>query len=397
MLDEHGASGPERAEARGLADMTLRRLGQVDDALVRFVRRPPAGPGRQVLRLMAAELLFAGTAPHAAVDIAVRLAGESKATARLSGLVNAVGRRLAERGAEIVAGQDAASLAMPGWLSDALARDWGAEAARAIAGVHLSPAPHDLTPKVAGDADALAEELGARVLPTGTIRLPGRPQITALPGYAAGAWWVQDAAAALPAVLIPEPDGRRILDLCAAPGGKTMQLAAAGARVTALDASAPRMERLAENLSRTGLAAEAILADALEWQPESPFDAILLDAPCTATGTIRRHPDLPHRTDGSGVPGLTALQARLLDRAFGWLRPGGVLVFCTCSLLRAEGEAQADAFLARTPEAVAAPITDTDGVPPEFVDEAGRLRTRPDLWAARGGLDGFFAARFIRR
>ena len=265
-----------------------------------------------------------------------------------------------------------------------------------MAEAHLVPAPHDLTPALPGDAEALAHELGARLLPTGTVRLANRPQLSALPGYAAGAWWVQDAAAALPARLVPAPAERRVLDLCAAPGGKAMRLASAGARVTALDISGPRMERLRENLRRTGLAAETVTADALEWQPDAPFDAILLDAPCTATGTIRRHPDLPHRTDGSALPALTALQARLLDRAWGWLAPGGVLVFCTCSLLPAEGEAQADAFLARTPNAALAPITGDDAIPFEFVAD-GRLRTRPDQWPALGGLDGFFAARFVRR
>jgi 16S rRNA (cytosine967-C5)-methyltransferase len=396
MLAEQGGSGAERAEARGLADLTLRRLGQVDDLLARFVERPPPGTGRQILRLMATELLFAGTPPHAAVDLAVRLARGGKGKARLAGLVNAVGRRLARDGAAIVSGQDAPALAMPGWLAGALARDWGAEAARAIAGAHLEPAPHDLTLRAPGDADALAVELGGRVLPTGTVRLEARPQITALPGYAAGAWWVQDAAAALPARLIPAPAGKRVLDLCAAPGGKTMQLAAAGARVTALDISEPRMERLRENLGRTGLAAETVTADALEWEAGAAFDSVLLDAPCTATGTIRRHPDLPHRTDGSALAALAALQARLLDRAWGWLAPGGVLVFCTCSLLRAEGEAQADAFLVRVPDAAAFPVTTEEGVPPEFVAD-GRLRTLPDQWGAFGGLDGFFAARFVRR
>lgn len=396
MLDEQGASGPERAEARGLADLTLRRLGQIDDALARFVLRPPQDPGRQILRLMAAELLFAGTAPHAAVDLAVRLAQGGRSTARLAGLVNAVGRRLADGGAAIVAEQDAPTLAMPSWLADAIADDWGTEAARAIARAHLTAAPHDLTPAIPGDAAALAHELGARLLPTGTVRLADRPQLSALPGYAAGVWWVQDAAAAIAAQLVPAPAGKRVLDLCAAPGGKTMQLAAAGARVTALDISETRTERLRENLTRTGLAVETVTADALAWAPEAPFDAVLIDAPCTATGTIRRHPDLPHRTDGSALPALTALQARLLDRAFSWLAPGGALVFCTCSLLLAEGEAQADAFLARTPTAALDPITDDDAIPPEFVAD-GRLRTRPDQWAELGGVDGFFAARFVRR
>lgn len=386
--------GPaESAEAGRLSDLVLRRLGQIDDLLARFVDRMPPSPGGDVLRLLAAELVFAETPAHAAVDSAVRLAKGDRRTARLAGLVNAVGRRLAAQGAEIAAAQDAAALNVPGWLAEALAADWGADAARAIAAAHLDPAPHDLALKVPGDTEPLAAELSARLMPGGALRLTGRPQISALPGFAEGAWWVQDAAAQMPARMLGEVAGRRVIDLCAAPGGKTLQLVAAGAEVSAVDVSAARMERLGENLTRIGLTAECIVADALDWQPEAPFDAILLDAPCSATGTVRRHPDLPHR----GPPDLTALtglQARLLDRAFGWLAPGGTLVFATCSLLRAEGEEQAAAFLARTPAARRAALTDE--VPAEFITADGDLRTRPDHWADRGGLDGFFAARFTR-
>ena len=404
MPDQAGlrANPAERAEARGLADLTLRRLGQIDDALGRFVGKMPKPPVNHVLRLMAAELVFAGTAPHAAVDLAVRLVKRVRGAAKLAGLVNAVGRRLAEQGAEIAAGQDAARLNTPAWLWRQLAADWGAEAARAMALAHLTPAPHDLTLANQVDAGALAVEVGAEVLVTGSLRLAGRPQISALPGYAEGAWWAQDAAAALPARLIPEAllnrGGKRVLDLCAAPGGKTMQLAAAGARVTALDISARRMARLGENLARTGLAAECLVADALEWVPEAPFDAILLDAPCSASGTIRRHPDLPRRKSGSDLKALTGLQERLLDRAAGWLAPGGVLVFCTCSLDRAEGEDQARRFLERSPGFERLAIAPGEaGIPAEFLTPSGDLRTRPDFWAGRGGIDGFFAARFAKR
>ena len=319
MLDETGLGGTpaERAEARGLADLTLRRLGQLDDALGRFVGRMPKPPADQVLRLMAAELIFAGTAPHAAVDLGVRLVKRARGAAKFSGLVNAVGRRLVEQGAEIAAGQDAARLNTPAWLWQQLSADWGAEATRAMAMAHLTPAPHDLTLANQAAAGALARELGAEVLSTGSLRLADRPQISALPGFAEGAWWAQDAAAALPARLIPGPQAKRVLDLCAAPGGKTMQLAAAGARVTALDLSAGRMARLGENLARTGLATECVVADALDWVPEGEFDAILLDAPCSATGTIRRHPDLPRRRGGADLEALIGLQGRLLDRGGG--------------------------------------------------------------------------------
>lgn len=395
MLDEGvlGGDPAVRAESRGLADLTLRRLGQIDDALARFVDRMPAPPVAHILRLMAAELLFAGTAPHAAVDLAVRLAKRGKGAGRLGGLVNAVGRRLAEQGPAILAQQDAARLNTPDWLWRQFEADWGADAAAAMAEVHLTPAPHDLSLKSPADASALAPEIGARILPTGTLRLDGRPQISALPGYEAGAWWAQDAAAALPARLLGAVDGKLVLDVCAAPGGKTLQLAAMGAQVTALDHSARRMERLQRNLQRTGLAAEIVVGDALTWVPAQTFDAVLIDAPCSATGTLRRHPDLAHRRAAVDLDGLTSLQSRLLDRAAEWVAPGGLLVFCTCSLFKAEGEDQAAAFLDRNPGFERAPVTPHDGVPADFIDSQGELRTRPDHWAESGGLDGFFAAR----
>jgi len=386
----------ERAAARGLADLALRRLAQIDDALARFVDRPPKGASRHILRIMAAELLFAGTPAHAAVDTAVRLARGARGTARTAGLINAVGRRLAEQGAQIVDGQDERALALPGWLRKRLVRDWGEEVTAAIAAAHLSPAPHDLTLANPADAEALAAQTGATILPTGSLRLPGRPQISVLPGFSDGAWWVQDAAAAMPVRLIPAPSGSHVLDLCAAPGGKTMQLAAAGAEVVALDQSEGRMKRLAENLARTGLSAETVVADAFDWRPDGTFDAILLDAPCSATGTIRRHPDLPLRGDGRNVNELIELQRKLLDRALSWLAPGGVLIYCACSLFKAEGEGQITRFLRDSPHAVARPITQDDAVPPEFVTPEGWLRTRPDQWAGIGGIDGFFAARIGR-
>lgn len=399
MLDEARVAGaaPERAEARRLADLTLRRLGQVDEALGRLVARPPEGRGRNLLRLMAAELLFAGTPAHAAVDVAVRLAKAARATAGLAGLVNAVGRRLAREGPALIAGQDAARLNTPEWLWQAMAADWGEGRARAIAAAHLAVPPLDLTAADPERAGALAAALGAELLPTGSLRLAGRPRISGLAGFGEGRWWVQDAAAALPARLIPAPAGRRVLDLCAAPGGKTMQLAAAGARVTAVDVSSERMQRLAENLVRTGLAAEQVVADALAWTPGEAFDAVLLDVPCSATGTIRRHPDVARRHASLDLAALTALQRRLLARAAGWVRPGGVLVYCACSLLRAEGEALVADFLAADGRFRRVPVAPGEaGIPAAFMTPEGDLRTLPDLWPDRGGLDGFFAARLER-
>ncbi|MEM6662834.1 MAG: transcription antitermination factor NusB [Pseudomonadota bacterium] len=398
MLDDQhlDAAPQDRAAARTLADLALRRLGQIDDALGNFVERAPKPAARQILRLLAAELLFHGTPPHAAVDLAVRLARRDRDAQRAAGMINAVGRRLAENGAGIVAAQDAVALNTVPWLAKRLTADWGAEVTAKIAQAHLAPAPHDLTLANPADASPLAAEIGGTLLPNGSLRLKDRPQISALPGYEQGAWWVQDAAATLPVQMLGDVAGRRVLDLCAAPGGKTMQLAAAGADVTALDLSAERLGRVAQNLDRTGLEATLVEADALTWSPDQPFDAVVLDAPCSATGTIRRHPDLPHRGDGKGQTRLTDLQARLLDRAFGFTAPGGTLVYCTCSLLKSEGEDQVARFLKGTPGAALDTLTASDPVPPEFISPDGHLRTRPDLWPDLGGLDGFFAAR-IRR
>ncbi|MEM8792601.1 MAG: transcription antitermination factor NusB [Pseudomonadota bacterium] len=394
MLDDQRLDLPpaERAQAQGLAALVLRRLGQLDDLLSRFAERMPKPPVNHVLRLAAAELCFAGTPPHAALDLAVRAVREAGAP-RMAGFVNAVGRRVAEQGAGIAAEQDAAALNMPAALRARLTADWGAEVAGALAEAHLAEPGHDLTPRDPAEAADLAQALGGRVLPSGSIRLPRHGQLSAMPGYAEGHWWVQDAAASLPMRLLGEVAGRRVLDLCAAPGGKTLQLAAAGAEVVALDHSERRLARVRENLARTGLSAEIIAADALQWAAEAPFDAILLDAPCSATGTIRRHPDLPRRDFETGLKDLIALQARLLDRAFGWLKPGGRLVYCTCSLLKAEGEDQAAAFLERTPDARLSPA---DLPELAFAISDRILRTRPDQWTEEGGLDGFFAAAFVK-
>ncbi|MEM7177310.1 MAG: transcription antitermination factor NusB [Pseudomonadota bacterium] len=387
-----GGRPEDRAQARTLAALVLRRLGQIDDIIRRFATHAPKPPVNHLLRLVTAELCFAATPPHAALDMAVRATKQAGAP-RMTGLVNAVGRRIAEQGAGIVAAQDAAALALPGPLRAAIEADWGAAVTGAIAEAALTEAPYDLTPKKPDDAAALAEALDGRLMPGGTIRLAPQGQISRMPGFAEGRWWVQDAAAALPAHMMGDVAGRRVLDLCAAPGGKTMQLAALGAQVTALDISKRRAEKISQNLERTGLRAEIITADALTWAPERPFDAILLDAPCSATGTLRRHPDLPHRDVARGLPALIALQAQMLERAFGWLAPGGRLVYCTCSLFKAEGEDQVRAFLERTPDARLSPA-ELPAMP--WAITGGCLRTRPDHWTGEGGLDGFFAACLVR-
>jgi 16S rRNA (cytosine967-C5)-methyltransferase len=275
---------------------------------------------------------------------------------------------------------------------------YGRPTAHAIAAMHGEEPPLDLTVKQ--DPDGWAARLRGRVVATGTVRLVAHGPVSLLPGYVEGAWWVQDAAAALPARLFGEVAGRRVADLCAAPGGKTAQLAAAGARVTAVDRSPARLARLRENLARLGLAAETIEADALEWQAE-PFDAVLVDAPCSSTGTIRRHPDIPWLKREVDVAAMASLQARLLDRAVALTRPGGTLVYCTCSLEPEECEMQVSALLERTPGLVRRPLAAAEvGGQAEFVTEAGDLRTLPCHWSdpdpRMAGLDGFYAARLER-
>lgn len=363
--------------------------------LANLADRRPQEAALAILRLAGAELLVLGEAPHAAVDAAVRLAKADGATARLSGFVNAVLRRAAEEGPAIWAGLDHARLAAPDPFWRALRADWGRAGAAAIAAAHLRPAPLDLTPRD-GDAAALAARLGGAVTPSGSVRLARPGRLTELPGYVEGEWWAQDAAAAIPARLAGGGEGRRALDLCAAPGGKTMQLAAAGWRVTSVDSSEPRMARLRENLARTGLAAELVVADALEWRAE-PFDLVLLDAPCSATGTVRRHPESPHIRRAEGLAALTALQARLMEAAWALTAPGGRLIYATCSLIRAEGEAQANAFLRAHEDAARERVTAEETGDARLLTPAGDFRARPDRWAEIGGLDGFFAARLVRR
>jgi len=382
---------PERARAQGLATGTLRHLGRIDALLAGFFRRLPPAPVRDQLRVMVADLMLAGTPPHAAVDSAVRLVRTLPRGGQFAGLANAVGRRVAEGGAALWEAVPEAP--PPGWLGEALAAEYGEAAGAAILRAHRAEPPLDLTLKPGEAPEAWATALGAGVLPTGSLRLARPGQVSRLPGYDAGAWWVQDAAAGLPVRLLGEVAGRAALDLCAAPGGKTLQLAAAGARVTALDLSPLRMARVAENLARCGLAAETVVADARAWRPERRFEAVLVDAPCSATGTIRRHPDLPFLRKRRDLAPLLALQAALLARAWDWLAPGGRLVFCTCSLLPAEGEAQLAAFRAAHPEAEPIPpAPGSPGIAPEWIDAQGGLRLRPDFWPERGGMDGFYAA-----
>lgn len=386
-----GLSAPDRARAQRLALSTLRHMAQADAMLKPHLRKRPPPDVQALLRLAVTELCAEGGAAHGVVDAAVTLVRSAGPRVEsFAGLVNAVLRKVAaetDRWASLPAPE------LPGWLRGRLMSAWGKAATQAMERAHLAGAPLDLSVKA--DPELWAERLGADLLPTGSLRLAVRGQVSDLPGFAEGAWWVQDAAAALAAKLVGAQPGARVLDLCAAPGGKTLQLAAAGAQVTALDISEGRMARVAENLARCGLKAETVTADALDWAPSEAFDAILLDAPCSATGTIRRHPDLPFVKDGPGIKPLFALQAELLDRAVGWLKPGGRLVYCTCSLLPDEGEAQIDAALARHAGLRVVP-PEIPGIEPGWITPAGALRLRPDFWPDRGGMDGFFIAALTR-
>lgn len=390
----------DRAFVRLLVATTLRRLGQIDAAILGLLNKQ----GQQlkavvqdILRIGAAQLLFLGTPAHAAVDTAVELAVARKQHP-YKGLINALLRRIDRERDAILAAQDPGRLNTPDWLWLSWRKAYGTALTRAIVETHLVEPPLDITVK--GDAAAWAERLGAELLATGSLRRPAGGQVTDLAGFDEGGWWVQDAAASIPARLFGGLSGLDAIDLCAAPGGKTAQLAAAGARVTAVDRSDKRLVRLAENMARLGFGdrVTTVVADATEWRPDAPVDAVLLDAPCSATGTIRRHPDVARLKSEEDVEKLGRIQSRLLYRAVDMLKPGGTLVYCTCSLQPEEGEGQITNLLYRRPEMEVVPVTaDEVGGLAELLTPEGYVRCTPGHLAALGGMDGFFAARLRRR
>ena len=380
----------DRAFARALAMAALRHLGPIDRALDARLQKEPPSRVRHLLRLGAAQAFWLDVPDFAAVSTSVELAQADKGARPFKGLVNAVLRRLIAAGPPPA---DPEALA-PAWLYARWRSAYGDEAAAIAAKIAEEPAT-DLTPRDPAGVEALAEALEAEVLPGGSLRVRQRGDITGWPGYPQGSWWVQDAAAAVPARLLAVKPRETTLDLCAAPGGKTLQLAAAGASVVALDRSAPRLRRLKENLERTGLTAEVVVADAEAWEDERTFDAVLLDAPCTSTGTFRRNPDVLWAIRPPDIAKLAQVQARLLDSAARRVKPGGRLVYCVCSLEPEEGEAQTPAFLKRHPDFRLDPVQPGDGGAPDAsVTADGLLRILPHHLA--GGLDGFFAARFRR-
>ena len=399
-----GLDERDRALARALIGTVLRRLGSLRHLVTLFVERglPAQAPLVETALLVgAAQILFLDVPDHAAVDLSVRLVQADRHAARFAGLVNAVLRRVTREGAARLAARDALTLDTPDWLLARWSNNYGDATARSIAVANSHEPALDLTVK--GDPDGWAARVGGRVLPSGTVRMIAHGPVTGLPGFAEGAWWVQDAAASLPARLFGNAAGLRVADLCAAPGGKTAQLAAAGARVTAVDRAPARLERLAQNLARLELSADLVCADVTTWTPErAEFDAVLLDAPCTSTGTIRRHPDVPWLKRESDIAGLARAQGRLIERAVALTKSGGTLVYCTCSLEPEENEHVVAALLAREPGVARQPIAAAEVFDhAEFINEAGDLRTLPchlpDADPRFAGLDGFYAARLRKR
>jgi 16S rRNA (cytosine967-C5)-methyltransferase len=392
-------SDRDRGLTRAIVAVVLRRLGTLRHLLGSFLEEglPAQAPRVEIALLIgSAQILFLEVPDHAAVDLAVRLAREDRMALHFAGLINAVLRRIAREGKERIAALDAPVLDTPQWLMARWIKNYGEATAHAIAAANGREPALDLTVK--SDAEAWAAKLDGRVLPTGSVRTIVHGAVTALPGFDEGAWWVQDAAASIPARLLGDVAGLRVADLCAAPGGKTAQLVAAGAKVTAVDRAPARLRRLQENLTRLSLEAELVCADVAAWNPEQHFDAVLLDAPCTSTGTIRRHPDVPWLKRSADVTSLAAAQCRLLDHAITLVKPGGTLVYCTCSLEPEEGPDVVAGLLAREQSVRRVPITAVEVFgETDFINQDGDLRTLPchftDADSRFAGVDGFYAAR----
>ena len=397
----NGLEERDRGLVRSIATVALRRLGTIRHALSQLVEKGlprNSGPLEWILICASAQILFLEIPDHAAVDLAVRAARLDIKSAAFANLVNGVLRNLIRRRDEFLSISDPLEDDTPHWLAARWRRIYGEENALAIASANRDEPTLDLTVK--GDPAIWADRLGGRVLPTGSVRLQAHTPIRDLEGYGEGAWWVQDASAALPARVLNVQPGERVLDLCAAPGGKTAQLAQAGANVTALDKSAERLKLLSANLARLKLEANVAVGDAAAYKAE-PFDAILVDAPCSATGTVRRHPDVAWTKKPGDIATLAAIQTRILDRALSLLKPGGRLVYCTCSLEPEEGEAQIAALLRRNPDVARDPIDPLKlGLPESAATSEGDLRLLPFFLTnedpRQRGLDGFFIASLKR-
>ena len=374
----------DRARAQRLTTDALRGLDRADRMLKPYLKKAPPENVMNALRLGVIELV-GGEAAHGVVNAYVEITSQNKNTHSFKGMVNAVLRKIAAEGSDTWHKRNVPL--MPGWLRQPLVAAWGRKPMDAMDVAHFAGAPLDLTPK--GDPAVLAAAVGGFVLPTGSVRVPNAGQVSSLAGFEAGDWWVQDVAAAIPVQMLSPTKGMTVLDICAAPGGKTMQLAVSGAVVTAVDISKTRMARVAENLIRIKAKADLVISDAFDIKGQ--YDAVVLDAPCSATGTIRRHPDLPYAKDGSEFADLIAQQEAMIDYSLSLLKPGGKLVFCTCSLLPDEGEVQVEEALERHPGlTVDRTATERPGIDPAWTTFEGGLRLRPDYWPELGGMDGFY-------
>ena len=385
--------------ARAIAIETIRRFGVLDALIRNFVPKVPlphkAGPTWEILLAGACELLFLKTAPHAAVDAANRLAQEDHKAIHFKPLINAVLRRVTREGETVVKTFDAGRLALPDWMWERISANYGAEAARDIARAHLTRPPLDLVWK-ADDAPPLGLLNGEWIAPQ-CLRLSDSGKVEELPGYEEGRWWVQDFAATLPVQLLGDIRGQEVIDLCAAPGGKTAQIAAAGGNATAVDFSKERLDVLQANLARLKLRAELIEADARDWRPRARAPFVLLDAPCSATGTIRRHPELPWIKSAADITAQSVRQDELLDAAADMTSEGGKLVYAVCSLEPEEGVERIESFLGRRDDFVRDPLQRGEVPDASFISPQGDLRTLPHYWKTKGGMDGFYSARLRRR
>ncbi len=387
-------SSRDRALAIAIVKTTLRHLGEIDAIIDAYLEKPlgkKSGNIRHIIRTGLAQFLFLGIPEHAAVSETVDLCVGSGGMPYKK-LVNAILRRATREGRALLETLDAAKLNTPAWLWDRWVKSYGAETTRAIATAHMNEPPLDLAVKE--DGPGWAEKLNGEFLPTGAVRIKPKGIISEIEGFDEGAWWVQDTAAQLPVRLLGDVSELNVIDLCAAPGGKTMELAALGARVTAVDRSEKRLERVSENLKRTGLFAETVAADAATWRPEHLADVVLLDAPCSSTGTIRRHPDIAYTKNTTDVDNLAVVQQRLLESAVEMVKPGGIIVYCTCSLEPEEGENRIAQLIASGAGVKELPVTNIEaGGFTELLNENGQLRTLPSHMIDIGGMDGFFAAR----
>ena len=387
----------DRSFSYNLVATTLRRLGQIDDLIDRCLETPLPSKARgalTILRLGVAQLLFMNVSAYAAVHTSVELAQLRRQEAYKK-LINAILRRLGREGPKMILAQDVCRLNTAVWLWDNWCTAYGEDLTRRIADVHLIRPPLDISVKP--NLEEVAADLGGTLLPTGSVRLHDHPGVETLPGFDQGYWWVQDTAAALPAKLFPHLEGKRIADLCAAPGGKTAQMAAAGANVTAIDRSEKRLYLLQENMDRLSLDVSCILDDAVQWRPREACDGVLIDAPCSATGTLRRHPDIQWIKSPNDVLGVANIQRALLEASVEMVRPGGTIIFATCSLQPEEGPILIDDFLNSFTNVRRDPLDDyAKFLTPNMITKDGDLRTFPHFLSDHGGMDGFFAARLIR-